>query len=748
MSRWLSVVVTSSLVALGCGVDGPLPADDDTPLGGMGGMGGTGGTAAVVTTSSAGGMALLPDSFTLDGVVVDENGDPIEAAMVLQGGKRDAILMTPADGTFSIEMTYPGYGVPGIVATKIGYRSAGTDVYVVPEAPVTLTLVSVKPTDNASYVYGDPGTGVGVSSTKQCGHCHATFAQDFQQSKHRQAAKNPLVHDLYAGAAHTLSDAASCAAAGGDWLTGLAAGTTTSTSRCYLGGGVLPDLNNTCGGAAELACDDPALPIAEQPTAFGHCADCHAPGITGVPGGRDLLETTGLAYDNGVFCDTCHKASDVDLDKPPGIGPDLRLVLRRPSEPGSAFTDYLPVMFGPLIDVPLAFMGGSLQPKFDEAVFCAGCHQQEQAALVPGDVLDAGRWPDGLPIHTTYQEWQDGPYAAAGTPCQFCHMPPHFELVNAIDDAEIENASVPFGYPRPPEDRREHIFRGPLFEDGNNPRLIDTALFANVVLTQNGSDLDATVHLSNIGCGHAVPTGEPMRSVVLLVTAEGTGCGTLAPTGGMTVFDVGGAHARAVEGTDATTTGVTVDWIAGANQAQAGMVVRVVRPTATFDDYDGIGLFSGNALTPQAKGLEILTPVGEANVVSAGAGQITLDATLSVQAGDILYLGDAVPSTATDGASAAAFAGAAGYAFARVLVDAGGQRQAPHHRAVDIASDNRIPPGKSQTTTHRFDVTGCQDATVRARVLYRPHPLSQAKLRGWDARDYVIASGESTIAVQ
>lgn len=741
------VPLASLFVAIGCGVDGPVLDDDAANPGGMGGIGGEGGAAAVVTTSSAGGMALLPESFTLEGVVVDENGDPVADAMVLQGGQRDAIFVTPADGTFSIEMTYPGYGVPGIVASKLGYRTVGADVFVVPDSPMTLTLVSVKPTDNPSYEYGDPGTGVGVSSTKQCGHCHATFARDFQLSKHKDAAKNPLVHDLYAGAAHLIGDAVSCATAGGSWLTGLAPGTSGTTSRCYLGGGVLPDLNPTCGGASELACDDPALSAAEQPTAFGHCADCHAPGITGTPGGRDLLETTGLAFDNGVFCDTCHKASDVDLEKPPGIGPDLRLVLRRPIEAGTGFNDYAPLMFGPLVDVPLSFMGASVQPKFDEAVFCAGCHQQTQAALLPGDTLDTTRWPDGLPVHSTYQEWQDGPYAASGTPCQFCHMPPHFELVNSIDDATIENASLPFGYPRPPEDRREHIFRGPLFDDGDNPRLVDTALFANVVLSLAGDDLDVTVHLSNIGSGHAVPTGEPMRSVLLLVTAEGSGCGQLAPTGGMTVLDVGGAHARAVEGTDATTVDTTLSWSAGAARAQAGMVVRAVRPTATFDDYDGIGLFSGSALTPQEKGLEIMRPVAEAVVVSAGAGQITLDAPLPVQAGDILYLGDAVPSRPTDGASAAAFAGAAGYAFARVLVDGAGRRQAPHYRAIDIASDNRIPPGKSQTSIHRFDVTGCQDATVRARVLYRPHPLSEADLRGWDARDYVIATGESTIVV-
>jgi hypothetical protein len=34
---------------------------------------------------------------------------------------------------------------------------------------------------------------------------------------------------------------------------------------------------------------------------------------------------------------------------------------------------------------------------------------------------------------------------------------------------------------------------------------------------------------------------------------------------------------------------------------------------------------------------------------------------------------------------------------------------------------------------------------VRAWVLYRPLPLAEASLRGWDARDWVIATAEATV---
>ncbi len=507
---------------------------------------------------------------------------------------------------------------------------------------------------------------------------------------------------------------------------------------------MLADLNVACGDPAEPACDDPAIPSQNAPSAFGACADCHAPGIDGVAGGRNLHEAVGIAFDNGVHCDVCHKVADVDLSLPPGIG--QRLILQRPQEPSQSPTaEWRPVYFGPLLDVPNAIMGGSYQPKFDDAVFCAGCHQQHQPALVPGDSLDAQRWPDGLPVHTTYAEWLAGPFSSADTPCQSCHMPARFDAANSIDTATVDNASITFGWPRPPEDNRRHIFRSPLFH--GSPRLIDGALYVSVNLALDGGDVEASVSLSNIGCGHAVPTGEPMRALVLLVSAQGGGCGqALPPTGGMTVHDVGGALARGVEAEDVSTGGAVMTWAAGALAASPGMRVRVVRPSGLFDDYTGVGFFADPLLTPAEKGLEIMTPVGEATVQSAGSGQLSLDQTIAVQAGDVVYLGDA--ATASDGQASLRLAGAAGYTFSKVLTDAGGSRGVPHHRAVDVASDNRIPPGDSALTTHRFAaVSGCTSATVDAVVLYRPIPTEMAALRGWDARDYVIATAQATIAL-
>jgi hypothetical protein len=72
----------------------------------------------------------------------------------------------------------------------------------------------------------------------------------------------------------------------------------------------------------------------------------------------------------------------------------------------------------------------------------------------------------------------------------------------------------------------------------------------------------------------------------------------------------------------------------------------------------------------------------------------------------------------------------------------------PHYRAVDIASDNRIAPQAEATSTHRFTIPpGCGAAKITATVLYRPVPVRLARERGWEARDYVIATAEETIAL-
>jgi hypothetical protein len=728
-----SVVLASALV--GCA---------DQPPSGPPGTGGAGGSSGPSSSSSAGAVATsstasggLPDVFTVSGVVTD-GAAPVAGAIVMQGGGAPAFVTGP-DGAFSIEMSASIPGTPTLVAAKEGYRSAGLELVALPEGPLELVLREVAPPDNAyGYEYGLPGVGDPDvdTTTAACGHCHTTLVAQFQTSAHAKSARDPLVQDLYAGTSAARADAVSCAAAGGVWRMGRVPGTLMGAAeRCYLGRGVLPDLNG-CGANGSLACDDPALPEAERPKAFGACADCHAAGMRGAQGGRDLLEAAGNAFDNGNHCDTCHKVRDVDLSKPPGTAG--RLVVQRPreavsGEPGAKLRQ---VMFGPLPDVPNEFMGGSYQPKFSEATFCAGCHEQTQPALLPGTSLDPARFPQGLPTHSTYSEWAESPWADAGAPCQHCHMPPNDGLLNTLDVTTPDKAGITFGFVRPPEQIRSHAFRGPL---SGSPRLLDVALGLWMTANVGNGTIDVSVTLSNQGCGHALPTGEPMRALVLLVEAEGCGA-PLDAANGMTLSDVAGAISEGTIAQDVTVAGTTWTWAEGAARAKPGDVLRVARDTGAWDDYPGIGFFANPSLTPAEKGVPIRAPVGEARVVSSADGQISADAPIAVLPGDRVFLGDPFSTSPEDGAPSLALAGRAGHVFSRVLVDPAGERSVPHHRAIDMASDNRLPPFTKVTTSHAFALpAGCSAAAVTATVLYRPIPLALARERGWEARDWVVA---------
>jgi hypothetical protein len=584
-------------------------------------------------------------------VLVTLDGVPIGDALVVQGGS-DRTWRTGADGWASIDLDLGVEGQLVVMGSHPEARIRAADVG--RTATATIALARFDRSDNPDYRFQDPGEPSRRTTTSQCGHCHIDIDDGWFESPHRTSASNAHLWDLYLGTS-------------GPGVIGL--GT------------------------------------------FGGCADCHAPGIDGVLGGRDLREAAGFALDYGVHCDVCHRIERVTVGGAPAFGGWLSAV--RPSEPGPRTLGaggLLPLTFGPSHDSPNPRMGSVQRDHFREAPICGGCHQLEQGELAGG--IDRARWPSGrLPIHTTFEEWEASPMNPA-SPCQECHMPPNAMAVNAANLEHFPNATIGIqgGWHRPPGSVRHHSFVGPRTPSSG---MLELAAAIRIVRSLEGGVLTATVTVKNVGPGHAIPTGEPLRSLILLVDAE---CGApLEAIGGDAVPWFGGSIA-------AKESGDFTDWPA----AEVGDVVRVVR-YGPYVDYAGFGPFGDGTFDATEKGIRREIVAGSATVTAVNP--IAFDR--GVPSGDAAYL--------TRGGTSA---GRPGFAFARVLADAAGETMVPHFLATDVVADNRLLPQQSFSTNHRFDAAACAAPIVHARLVYRRFPLELAAERRWDPGDRIIAEAE------
>lgn len=630
---------------------------------------------------------------------------PVEGALVVQPGTTTALL-TDSSGTVELPLDLDQTLV-GVTASHPEARIVGVELYeptASDELLMELDRFDVR--DNPAYVFQPPGTPEDRETTELCAHCHITINADWDASAHAASARNPWVHDLYAGTAAAFSDAESCAAAGGQWWTGIGPGTGTAAERCYLGSGTLPALND-CGESAP--CDGEAENT-------GQCADCHAPGIDGALGGRDLLEATGLSYEHGVHCDVCHKVESVDLDSDaPGVAGRLRILRPREASPSPTLGDWLPLTFGPYPDVSNIRMGSVQRDHFGDERLCVGCHEHWQPGLVPGAAVDTERWPDGLlPIQTTGTELAEGPLGV-GVACQSCHMPPDADVGNSADignETDVDEG-VAAGWYREAGSVRRHAWFGPRSEE--QPML---GLAAELFIEKSLEDgvLDVSIEARNVGPGHAIPTGEPLRSLLLLVEARCDG-EALAPLGGDVVWDVGGAlDAQDPDG----------DWSRWPG-AVPGERILVRTRTGRLRDDPVPPPFADWPL--EDRGVVEEHWAGQSTILAVDPdGTVTLDAPLPP--GDIAVRLPADTGLPAEGDPARPWSGVPGFAFAKVLVDAEGQRHVPHFAAVDVVMDNRIPPSAAVTTTHQF-AAPCPTPEVEALLLWRRAPLALAQERGW-----------------
>ncbi len=200
------------------------------------------------------------------------------------------------------------------------------------------------------------------------------------------------------------------------------------------------------------------------------CVRCHAPAAAIM---RDTRWEKKASWE-GVTCDLCHSVR--------GTRPD-------PANP--FIIEAGNIKTGPLKDATPTTHAAQYSEVYTSSELCAPCHQ-----FVNGK---------GFEVLTTFAEWKASPYPAKSVTCQTCHM--RAASGKVVDPKVLRVASTTVNL---------HEMPG-----GHSVVELNRALQVQIAAVRRGDNLDVTVTLTNRGAGHRLPTGSPLRSIVLAVDADG-----------------------------------------------------------------------------------------------------------------------------------------------------------------------------------------------------------------------------------
>ncbi|VAX15091.1 hypothetical protein MNBD_NITROSPINAE01-1469 [hydrothermal vent metagenome] len=194
------------------------------------------------------------------------------------------------------------------------------------------------------------------------------------------------------------------------------------------------------------------------------CLRCHAP-TTKMTQEYNL---DGEITSEGLTCDFCHSLKAIDMKKEFPFILDVGTVKYGPNKKGSDAKIH-------------TIMKSKIHTS---ARLCASCHEYR---------------PNGVAVMSTYSEWQNGPYALEGIPCQRCHMP------------EVEG-EIAIGVTA---DRGKKVYSHKL-AGGHSVVQLKKALTLSIANVQRaGGMMTVTANVTNSGSGHRVPTGIPTRKLIL-----------------------------------------------------------------------------------------------------------------------------------------------------------------------------------------------------------------------------------------
>ena len=121
-----------------------------------------------------------PERYEEIAVTVTLDGAPVEGAVVSQGGNDDR-WTTDAAGTVTITVDHE---VPGDFVVMAAHSEARIAGETPEDGAITIDLTRYVDSDNAAYVFQDPGSPTDNGDTSKCAHCHL-LNDDWAESEHR-----------------------------------------------------------------------------------------------------------------------------------------------------------------------------------------------------------------------------------------------------------------------------------------------------------------------------------------------------------------------------------------------------------------------------------------------------------------------------------------------------------------------------------------------------------------------------------
>lgn len=200
------------------------------------------------------------------------------------------------------------------------------------------------------------------------------------------------------------------------------------------------------------------------------CLKCHAPAAYL----NDDSHFDSHQASEGVSCWTCHSISSVNHNE--GIDNYYNF-------------DTTGTIYGPYNAEDSDGHPSEFSELHLKAELCAGCHEFINE--------------NGVGILETYSEWKESSYMKDDIHCQNCHMPIMVDL-SIVDGQEISGYYV-----------TAHEFQG-----GHSKINLAHAVSMKTKATKKNGQVYVTVEITNAESGHKLPTGVPVRKLVLKVALK------------------------------------------------------------------------------------------------------------------------------------------------------------------------------------------------------------------------------------